>query len=374
MTQDSSRVASVCIVAPIPPPHGGMSVQAERLIAHLVREGIRVEVVATNPPLPGLLSWLRRVPGLRTLVRELHYTTRLARKIPACEVVHHLSASEFYFFMHSVPVLLLGHCFNRITILNYRGGNAAYFLRRWHWCVVPLMRLASSVTVPSEFLRQVFAEYGIESSLLPNLADTELFRWKEREQFAPKLLVTRNLEPVYNLECLLRAFRLVQERFPGAVLSIAGEGSQENRLRSMSARLGLRGVRFCGRVEQRDLPAVYARHDICVNSSRVDNFPGALVEAACSGLPIVTTRAGGIVHMIRDRETGILVDLDDDAALAAGVAEIIENPKLGCRLARQARSWAEQFSWKHIMPVLLASYGWDAPLQELHVAESQEVA
>lgn len=373
MTLDRSRVlpGSICIVAPIPPPQGGMSVQAARLISNLVDEGLSVEVVATNPPIPRRLSWLGGVPGIRTLIRELQYITQLPGKISACEVIHHFSASELYFFTYSAPLLILAHCFNKKTILNYRGGNAASFLSRWHWCVVPLMRLASSIAVPSGFLRQVFDEYGLESFVLPNIADAELFPWKERRKFAPRLLVTRNLEPMYNIECLLRAFRLVQARFPEAVLSVAGEGSEETRLRSLVAEWRLYGVQFCGRVEQRDLPVLYAQHDIYVNSSRVDNFPGALVEAACSGLPIVTTRAGGIGHMIRDRETGIVVDLDDDVALAGGVMEIIESPKLGCDLARHARRWTEQFSWESIRPVLLASYGCSVSVESAPVAENQ---
>jgi len=75
--------------------------------------------------------------------------------------------------------------------------------------------------------------------------------------------------------------------------------------------------------------------------------------------------------MVRDRQTGILVDLDDDAALAAGVIEILENPELGSHLSQQARSWAEQFSWKHIRPTLLASYGRHEVLRDAALPERE---
>jgi glycosyltransferase involved in cell wall biosynthesis len=103
-----------------------------------------------------------------------------------------------------------------------------------------------------------------------------------------------------------------------------------------------------------------------VNSSNVDNFPGALVEAACCGLPIVSTRAGGIEDMIISRHNGILVDLNDHEALAAGVIEIVEDCEFSRQLARRARVWAEQFSWQNVLPVLSRVY--DLPLANMQEA------
>jgi glycosyltransferase involved in cell wall biosynthesis len=104
------------------------------------------------------------------------------------------------------------------------------------------------------------------------------------------------------------------------------------------------------------LPELYATHDIFVNGSNADNFPGALVEAACSGLPIVSTRAGGIPDMLRDHETGILVALNDHEKLAAAVIELVEEPKTAEQLAGGARAWAEQFSWPVTLAALLRNY------------------
>ena len=211
--------------------------------------------------------------------------------------------------------------------------------------------------MPSEFLQQVFEDFGITATILPNLADTELFLFVEREHFSPKLFVSRNLEPMYDVECVLRAFRMVQAKVPQAVLGIAGDGSEANRLRSLVREWGLRGVRFYGAVPHEELPSLYQQHDIYVNASRVDNFPGALVEAACSGLPIVTTRAGGIPDMIRHRENGLLCAVGDANALANCVLEILEHQDVARLLARTAHAWAEQFSWRNAFPQLLQCYG-----------------
>jgi glycosyltransferase involved in cell wall biosynthesis len=357
--RDSSH-RKVWIVAPTVQPYGGMSVQAEMLLKRLVSEGIAAELISTNPPPPALLRILARVPGVRTFLRETQYLISLGRIVRNPGVVHHFSASYLFFFLHSAPLLVLARWSPAKVVLNYRGGKAADFLRIWSWAALPLLRGADQLVVPSEFLQRIFRDHGLTSSLLPNLADTELFSFAEREQFCPRFFVSRSLEPMYDVECVLRAFRIIQDKIPEANLGIAGEGTEGSRLRGLAQKWNLRGVRFYGAVPHEELPAIYQQHDIYVNASRVDNFPGVLIEAACAGLPIITTRAGGIPEMIRHRENGLLVDIGDYNALANSMLEILEHQDLARQLARTARSWAEQFSWRNVFPQLLRCYGFAA--------------
>src|SRR5579884_2729141 len=169
-----SEVLRVAVVAPFPPPAGGMSLQAQKLCARLAGEGIAVERVPTNPTLPRALRFSGRIPAVRTAVRAVQYFASLLRSFRKCSVIHHFSASGLYFFVHSVPALVLGRCMGRHVILNYRGGKAAPFLERWGWIAVPVMRLAHQIAVPSVFLQRIFRSHGLTASLLPNLADTEL--------------------------------------------------------------------------------------------------------------------------------------------------------------------------------------------------------
>jgi glycosyltransferase involved in cell wall biosynthesis len=334
-----------------------MSVQAVKLQKRLTSEEFEAEILPTNPLLPNALRAFERVPGLRTILREAQYLISLLRIIRDPGVIHHFSASYLYFFLHSAPLLLLGKRSRSKIVLNYRGGKAADFLHSWAWVVRPLLRRADEIVVPSEFLRRVFQEFGLTSTLLPNLADTDLFHFVEREQFAPRLLVTRNLEPIYDLESVLRAFQIVQGQMPHAVLGIAGGGSEAERLRALAEQLNLRDVTFYGVVPHDKLPSLYEQHDIYINASRVDNFPGALVEAACSGLPIVTTNAGGIPEMIQHGENGLLSDVGDFSALASGVLQLLEQQDFVHQLAHNARGWAEQFAWRNVLPKLMRCYG-----------------
>lgn len=331
--------------------------QGEKLRGRLASEALDAAILPTNPALPKPFRVLGQVPLLRTILREAQYLISLLQVIRSPGVVHHFCASYLYFFLHSAPLLLLGPWSRSRIVLNYRGGKASDFLRTWGWVALPLLRRADEIVVPSEFLRQIFRKFGLASTLLPNLADTEQFPFVERERFEPRLLVTRNLEPIYDVECVLKAFQLVQEKFPESILGIAGGGSEEERLRTLVKSLSLRGVVFFGVVPHEALPHVYRRYDIYVNASRVDNFPGALVEAACSGLPIVTTNAGGIPEMIRHGENGLLCSVGEPQSLADGILHLLQCQELARQLAHNGRTWSEQFAWRHLLPKLLQCYG-----------------
>jgi glycosyltransferase involved in cell wall biosynthesis len=353
----TDRQVRVSIVGPVPPPFGGMSIQTQKLAARLTSEGVTVLLLSTNPAFPKLLRVVERVPGLRTVVRTLIYLRSLAKVMPETDVFHHMTVCGIYFFSLSVPLVFWGKLRGKRVVMNYRGGRAPAFLKGWSWAIIPVIRRAHSLIVPSEFLKRTFKEYGLSAEVVPNIIDIEAFPYQSRKSFRPKLIVTRHLEPLYNIECILRAFRIVKEKFSDAELSIFGTGSEERRLQTLCTEWKLQGVTFNGHLAPAILPAFYAAHDIFVNSSNADNFPAALVEAACSGLPIVTTRAGGIPDMIRNGQNGILVGLSDHEALAAAVIELVENPEMARRLAEGARTWAEQFSWSTTFAALLKNYG-----------------
>ena len=180
-SSSSERVCYCSSHAPALWWHGAC--RPKRCFARLKQEGVSVRVIPVNPDEPGILSWARDIPGLRTVIRELQFLTLIIRIVPKCEIVHHFSASGLYFFAYSGPLLLICPWLKKRMILNYRGGNAAEFLRSWAWFAAPLMRRATSICVPSEFLQQIFGEYKLASTLLPNIAHTEMFSWKKTREF-----------------------------------------------------------------------------------------------------------------------------------------------------------------------------------------------
>lgn len=336
------RPATVAIVAPSLDLLGGQSLQAAALVEGLGQSGFEVLFLATNPRFPRGLGWLRRVPLARTLLNQVLYAWSLAR-LRRADVVHVFSASFWSFLLAPVPALAAGRLLGKRVVLNYHSGEAGQHLGRWGWLVHPWLRLAHEIVVPSEYLRRVFLEHGHVARVVANVVDTGRFVYRARAPLEARLLSTRSLEPSYRVDVILAAFALLKAARPEATLTIAGRGSQEGRLRRMAA--ATPGVTFAGRVAPEDMPRLCDSADVFLNASVVDNQPLSLLEAFASGLPVVTTAAGGVADMLRHGESGLFVPPLDPAAMAAAVLALLQDEQAALRLARGARLVAEAHSW-----------------------------
>ena len=348
----------ILLIAPSPPPYGGMAIQARLLERFLIEDGQRVVFFPCNCAFPGWLRPLQRVPGLRTFIRTLLYCVTVLKPVRRAQVVHILAASWIYFFAFVCPVVLYGRLHGKRIVLNYRGGDAKQFFRWFGWCVKPIFKLASVITTPSEFLAQAIRKhFSVAVEVVPNILDNAMFPYRERAAIQPKILVTRHLEKIYGVDVALQAFRSVQSRYPAASLWIAGTGSQEAHLRGLISSWNLQNVRFLGYVAHRDLGAVYEQCDILLNASYVDNFPGSLLEASGAGLVIVSTGAGGIPFMFQDGKNALLVEPGDWEGLGLAVQKVVQSPGLGAALARDAAGLGQRCRWPEVRKAMYTAYG-----------------
>jgi glycosyltransferase involved in cell wall biosynthesis len=88
--------------------------------------------------------------------------------------------------------------------------------------------------------------------------------------------------------------------------------------------------------------------DVCLNASDVDNMPVSIIECLSSGLPVVTTDAGGIPFIVRNDETALIVGRNDPAAMAAAALRLLDEPGLAARIGRNGREACEQFRWSRV--------------------------
>ena len=339
---------TIAIVAPNLDILGGQGVQALELLHGLREQGKQVIFVAVNPRFPFILHWLRRVPVLRTLFNQLLYIPSLV-KLRHADVVHIYSASYWSFLLAPVPALLAARLFGKRTVLNYHSGEAEDHLSNWGMLVHPWLRLAHEIVVPSRYLEEVFRKYGYPCRVIHNTVEVLNFNFRSRMPLRPHLISARNLEPHYRVDNTLKAFALLKESRRDAVLTVAGYGSEEARLRKMVSSLGLTGsVRFAGRVERMDMPALFDIADIFVNSATIDNQPISILEAFACGLNVVTTSVGDIPNMVKDGITGKLVPCNDPLAMANAVSELLANPEQSALMARLARKELDNYTWRHV--------------------------
>lgn len=348
----------VCVVAPSLGILGGQAVIAQRLMDRL-REDPELEIsfIPHNPRFRRPFNWLQRIKYVRTIVTFPGYVYLLATKLWKVDVVHVFSASYWSFLLAPAPAILIGRLYGKRVILNYRSGEAQDHLTNWK-SAVPIMRLATSIVVPSGYLVDVFRRFSLQARPISNFVNLANVPFRVRNRVRPVFLSNRNFASLYNVGCVLRAFARIQEEFPQAELTVAGDGEQREMLHELAKTLGLRRTTFVGQVPPDQMGALYDACDIYLNAPNIDNMPNSVVEAFAAGIPVVTTRAGGIPYIVSHERTGLLVDLDDDRALAAAAIRLLEDQELARDISIRAREEAiSRYTWDAVHASWCEVYG-----------------
>jgi glycosyltransferase involved in cell wall biosynthesis len=243
---------------------------------------------------------------------------------------------------------LISRLFGKKTILNYRSGEAQDHLENWR-TAVPTLKLADVIVVPSGYLVEVFARHGLQARAIYNIVELDRFSFRERQPLRPIFLTSRLLEPLYNVPCVLRAFAIIQQRYPDATLTVAADGWLRDELEALARDLQLRNAHFIGFVPFQDMPALYDAADVYLSATSIDNMPSSITESMACGLNVVTTDGGGAIPYIMTNEvTGLIVDRDDHRALAAAAMRLLNDNTLALKLVRNAHESSKKFTWPHI--------------------------
>ena len=337
---------------------GGQAVQAVRLIDHLKKEpSVAVDFLPVNPRLPGPLRKLQSIKYVRTITTSVLYWLKLLTTIPRFDVIHIFSASYFSFLLAPAPAIIVARMFGKRIVLNYHSGEAADHLQRWPRTSIPMLKRCDEIVVPSRYLVRVFAKFGLPAKAIFNVIDFDRLAFRERGALRPTFLSNRNFEAHYGVDVVLRAFALIQQRFPDASLKVAGDGPCRDTLHRLATDLKLRHVEFLGMVDRARMAELYNEADCFLNGSRIDNQPLSILESFASGLPVVTTNAGGIPDMVTSGVTGLIVEMDDHEALARSAIDLLEQPGLAQRLTTEARKECERYTWEAVRDEWLKSYG-----------------
>jgi glycosyltransferase involved in cell wall biosynthesis len=203
--------------------------------------------------------------------------------------------------------------------------------------------LADRFVCVSELVRQASEREGIAPEKLRTILngiDMTRFAYQGPYDGGPIVTVAR-LSPEKDVANLVRGLAVLARTVPAARAEIAGGGACLNELRALAAELGVADrITFLGEV--RDVPAVLARAALFVLPSRAEGIPLTLLEAMARGLPVVATRVGGVPEVVVEGETGWLVPPSDPDALAAAIAQVVDDPELGRRLGLAGRRRGER--------------------------------
>ncbi|HUV29482.1 MAG TPA: glycosyltransferase family 4 protein [Acidobacteriota bacterium] len=276
------------------------------------------------------------------VIDRLAFFRELVRVIPRHDIVHLMADSPGSFWCFVVPSLALARFFNKRIILSFLCPEVEDVLGRWGWLARPFFRLADPVVADCNYVAGIFARHGLATRMILPLPRRFAGSIRQITRLQPKILVDRPLTRANNVACLVRAFKFVKQKYPRSELLIAGDGPERQALQHLISAEYIHGVTFT----TKGWDALFAEADLYANSSSYDTFPESILTALGGGLPVVTTDAGGIPQVVKDRINGMVVPINDHVGLAERIIELVENPELVAALTTAAGDLLRNFSWE----------------------------
>lgn len=193
---------------------------------------------------------------------------------------------------------------------------------------------------------------GIDMPAFPPAAEV-----RARLGIAPADLVfgfVGRLAPQKAPEIMLQAFAQTLPKVPSARLIMVGSGPQGDEVRARVEQLGLgsRVILLGDVVATTVMPAF----DVFCLSSRYEGMPYVLIEALAAGLPILSTRVGGAAMCVESQVNGLLVPVEDTAALAGAMTTVALDGDLRHRFAAASRSFSRRFTAQQMVESTMRVY------------------
>jgi phosphatidylinositol alpha-1,6-mannosyltransferase len=321
--------------------------------------------------LAGLLFWSRRVA---TLARQFKPRFAWCDSIRPCTYpakwMHERIGTRYGVFVHGGDLLKELHAIHH-----------SRFARK---TAKALFGSAEAVVANSQWTREqaqtVLRELGLDPladhvKLVPLGTDPEQFRpgidtqavrSRYRMNGGDWVLTVARLEAYKGVDTALKAVAQVRSEGHDVNYLIVGSGKQRKTYERLAKALGIAGhVRFVGNVPEAELPALFNTATAYIgvsrraDGSRVEGFGVALAEASACGLPVIAGQSGGLAEAVHDGETGLVVDPDDPAAVAAALKRLFDDQLLARRLGQAGRKAIETY------------YNWDRVIRDLRDIESQ---
>ncbi|MGY1772306.1 glycosyltransferase family 4 protein [Blastococcus sp. SYSU D00813] len=238
------------------------------------------------------------------------------------------------------------------------------WLIAWGPVIRPWLERISGRIAVSDFARRLQVEHlGGDAVVIPNGVHVAAFAegpplpGRGRGTGAPTIgFLGRYDEPRKGLPVLLEAMGEVVRRHPDARLLIAGRGDPDALRASIAPELRPH-VELLGELTEADKAAFLRSVDVyCAPNLLGESFGIILIEALAAGAPIVASDLDAFAAVLADGEVGVLVRRGDAAALAAALADLLDDPGRRAELSERGRAAAWAYDWSVVARRVLAVY------------------
>lgn len=203
----------------------------------------------------------------------------------------------------------------------------------------------------SRAIGEYFKQIGCKNiEVIPNGVDLERFKNLERKPHQGFVVITvARLEKVKGIEYLIGAFARLS-LLGRLSLVIIGDGSERKNLEKLTEKLGLKDrVEFLGEIHNRKILEPLSKADCFVLPSLKEGFGIVILEAMAAGVPVIASKVGGIMDIIEDGKTGLLVEPGNSEDIAKAIYEIYSGRKF-------FKADLEKYNWQNIANKVYENY------------------
>lgn len=240
-------------------------------------------------------------------------------------------------------------------ILNLHGGALPEYYPRAKERVRNTLMKADQICTPSMYLKSFFEKEGFTVLYLPNFIELERFPYTPR-LVSPsdplKLLWVRAFIHIYNPRLPIEMMQLLVQNGHHIHLTMIGpDKGMMKECQALISQFNLNHhITLTGKIPNQELAQHYQNSDLFLNTTSYESFGVCVLEAAASGLPVISSRVGEIPYLWKDGESILLVDDISPEAFASKVAEALSNPDKLKKLSKQAFEHSQAFSWSALKP------------------------
>ncbi|MDD2935456.1 MAG: glycosyltransferase family 4 protein [Candidatus Pacebacteria bacterium] len=238
------------------------------------------------------------------------------------------------------------------------------FFNWWKWYHYLIDRMLSH-NITKEHIavsRSVAATLAARTGILPNkiniinnAVDTKRFKFdrgNNTKRNIKNILLVGRLEYSKNIDYALKIFEEISIKNTSLTLTISGDGTQKEQLKNIYK--NNTKIKFIG--VEKDISSLMKKMDVLFLSSHWEGCPMTIIESFSVGLPVIATSVPGVIDIVSDQITGILIDPEKIKESSEKIEKFINNKELQNYITKNARKESERFSPKNITDKLIEVY------------------
>lgn len=222
-----------------------------------------------------------------------------------------------------------------------------------------VLKTSDLITVDSKILQEVVIDFGgspkkvhiIQNGVDLSIFNPNLDKIKIRKRLAlensPIILSTRGINPLYNINCIVRALHRILQSFPTAQLLFLYPFFDKDYLftiKTMVMELGVsNSVKFIGIVDIKEMPFYYATSDVVVSLPSSDSSPCSVYESMACGTPVIMSDLPWTKYFMKNGYNAIIVPTKDEALLADSIINLLKDNNLRDRIIKNSLATVNKY-------------------------------